>query len=343
MGALRIRDRDDAPSRVIAKDLPGLNSLDFDRRNGKLYASQVFLGDALWEIDPAGAKPPRLIAKDLGGLNGFEVGPDGMIYGPLWFKRSVAMVDPASGSVTVINADFETPAAANLDGKGNLWVVDAATGELARVELASGRKTVVAKLKTALDNLAIAPDGTVYVSNMADNSIQAVRSGQRRGAAADRRRGRGAFAGIKVDGNTPAGWPTSSPSAQVDLASGAVSDVKRMHAPIPTWSTRSRSASRPSSVALTSWFTGWVQVLDRATLKTQAMHPRLEGAVRRAAAGRRQPARGRDSPPARSCRRAATATRRARPSPAASRGRCRWCSVATARSTSPKPRASSRG
>ena len=72
-GVLRYRERDDAPIRVLAKDLPGMNSLAFDRRNGKLYASQVFMGDALWEIDVAGANPPRLIAKDIGGFNGFEV------------------------------------------------------------------------------------------------------------------------------------------------------------------------------------------------------------------------------------------------------------------------------
>lgn len=172
-GVLRYRERDDAPIRELAKGLPGINSLDFDRRNGKLYASQVFAGDALWEIDVAGVKPPRLIAKDLGGFNGFEVGPDGMLYGPLWFKKQVVRIDPADGAVNVINREFDTPAAANLDGKGNLWVVDAKTGELSRVDLATGRKTVAKTLKPALDNLAIAPEGTIYVSNMADNSIQA--------------------------------------------------------------------------------------------------------------------------------------------------------------------------
>ncbi|REN21320.1 hypothetical protein DSI41_00555, partial [Mycobacterium tuberculosis] len=85
-GMVRYRESDTAPMRVLAKDLPGINSLDFDRRNGKLYASQVFLGDALWEIDREGQKPPRLIKKDMGGFNGFEAGPDGMLYGPLWFK-----------------------------------------------------------------------------------------------------------------------------------------------------------------------------------------------------------------------------------------------------------------
>jgi hypothetical protein len=93
-GMLRYHERDDAPIRVLAKDLPGINSLDFDRRNGKLYASQVFIGDALWEIDIAGAKAPRLIAKDMGGFNGFEVGPDGMLYGPLWFKHQVVRSIP---------------------------------------------------------------------------------------------------------------------------------------------------------------------------------------------------------------------------------------------------------
>lgn len=52
MGMVRMRDADDAPMRVVAKDLPGINSLDFDRRNGKLYAAQVFLGDALWGSTP---------------------------------------------------------------------------------------------------------------------------------------------------------------------------------------------------------------------------------------------------------------------------------------------------
>jgi hypothetical protein len=161
MGMLRYRANDTAPLQVLAKDLPGLNSVDFDRRNGKLYASQVFLGDALWEIDVAGVKPPRLIAKDMGGFNGFEVGPDGMLYGPPWFKSQVVKIDPANGAITVINSEFKVPSAANLDGKGNLWVVDTRTAELSKVELASGRKTVMKQLKTALDNLAIAPDGTI--------------------------------------------------------------------------------------------------------------------------------------------------------------------------------------
>lgn len=76
-------------TRVIASGLPGLNSLAMDAK-GRLFATQVFAGDALWEMDPTGEKPPRLVMKDMGGLNGFDFGPDGRLCGPLWFKHQVA-------------------------------------------------------------------------------------------------------------------------------------------------------------------------------------------------------------------------------------------------------------
>jgi sugar lactone lactonase YvrE len=266
-GVIRYRENDSAPMRVLAKDLPGINSLDFDRRNGKLYASQVFLGDALWEIDVAGLKPPRLIAKDMGGFNGFEVGPDGMLYGPLWFKRSVVRIDPANGALSVINASFETPAAANLDGKGNVWVVDTATGELAKVALDTGRKTSVAQLATALDNLAIAPDGTVYVSNMADNSIQAINPDS--GAVRTLTSGKLAVpGGIKLDGDTL--WvPDVFALRKVDIRTGAVQDIKRMQSSDLDYPFAVGLSTR--KMALASWFTGTVQVIDRATMATDTM------------------------------------------------------------------------
>ncbi len=265
MGMLRYRESDTAPMRVLAKDLPGLNSLDFDRRNGKLYASQVFLGDALWEIDREGKAPPRLIKKDMGGFNGFEVGPDGMLYGPLWFKGQVVKIDPANGNMTVIADGFKIPAAANLDGKGNLWVVDTRSGELVRVDLATGRKTVARQLEPSLDNLAIAPDGTIYVSNMANNQIQAFNP-----ATGDLRTltsGKVAVpAGLKIDGDDL--WVADVFGfRQVDVRNGAVRDVFRMQ--------RDPDLDYPFAVglsaklfALTSWFTGTVQLVDRQTLKT---------------------------------------------------------------------------
>ena len=269
MGMLRYRESDTAPMKVLAKDLPGLNSLDFDRRNGKLYASQVFLGDALWEIDVAGAKPPRLIAKDMGGFNGFEVGPDGMLYGPLWFKGQLVKIDPASGTITVINSEFKIPAAANLDGKGNLWAVDTATGELSKVDLATGRKTVMKQLLPSIDNLAIAPDGTIYVANMANNQVDAYDPAT--GTLRTLTRGQVAVpAGLKIDGNTL--WVADIFGfREIDVRNGAVKDVFRMHATDSRMEYPFAVGVSTKQFALASWFTGTVQILDRATRKTTAM------------------------------------------------------------------------
>jgi sugar lactone lactonase YvrE len=215
----------------------------------------------------AGVKPPRLIAKDIGGFNSFEVGPDGMLYGPLWFKGQVVKIDPANGKITVINDQFKVPAAANLDGKGNLWVVDTKTGELCKVELASGKKTVFKQLSTALDNLAIAPDGTIYVSNMADNSVQAFNpvTGDLKTLTSGKV---SVPAGLRVsDGNL---WVADVFSfRKVDVITGKVTDIARMQDSDLEY--LFGVGVSKNLIALTSWFTGSLQIIDRATMKTSAI------------------------------------------------------------------------
>jgi sugar lactone lactonase YvrE len=157
----------------VAKGLPGANSLAFTK-DGRLYFTQVFLGDALYEADVTGAKPPRKIAETLGGLNGFEVGADGRIYGPLWFKNAVAAVDPANGKVEVIADGFKTPAAANFDSKGNLWAIDTQEGALYKVDVKAHTRTKVAQFDPALDNLAVDKKDRVFITNMADNAVYRV-------------------------------------------------------------------------------------------------------------------------------------------------------------------------
>ena len=67
------------------------------------------------------------------------------------------------------------PVAANFDSsRENLYVVDSVLGQLVRVRVATGEKTVVAQLPTGLDNLTVGPDDHVYVSNMVDNDIRVV-------------------------------------------------------------------------------------------------------------------------------------------------------------------------
>jgi sugar lactone lactonase YvrE len=262
----------DGPIRKLASGLPGINSLAY-RKDGRLYATTVFLGDALYEIDVEGVKPPRKIMEKMGGLNGFEFGPDDMLYGPLWFKGQVAKVDVDKAELTVVADGFKIPAAVNFDSKGNLWVVDTALGQLVRVDPKSGEKRMVAQLKPSLDNLAIDDKDRIYVSNMADNGIQEVDA--ETGAARQVIMGKLALpGGIGVVSN---GLQDTIYVADVfayrtvDGTTGEVSEPARMHADGVTLEYPMSATAKGDDVILSSWFTGTVQVIDRKTGKTREM------------------------------------------------------------------------
>ena len=260
VGELRIRNAA-GEIRTVASGLPGLNSLAYTD-DGRLFATQVFMGDALYEIDRSGEQPPRKIIEGMGGLNGFEFGPDGHLYGPLWFKGEVVRVNVESGEMDTVADGFRIPAAVNFDGQGRLYVVDSATGELLRLQPGTAEKVRVARLKPSLDNLAIDKQaGLLYVSNMADNSIQEVDLAD--GRVRDLVRTRlAAPSGLAMVGDQLHIADTFAYRV-MDTGSGDIREVGRMWAshleyPLNAWADE-------HVVVLTSWATGTVQVFDRAS------------------------------------------------------------------------------
>jgi len=163
----------DGELRVLADGLPAVNSIGY-APDGRLFVTQVFGGDALWEIDPSGQAKPRRVARRLGGLNGFEVTAGNQLYGPLFMRGKLVRVDLASGEVTEIADGFSVPAAVNVDSRGRLWVVDFDDGHVVRLDRDGGGRKVVATLEPPLDNLAIDSTDQVYVSNPATNTITAL-------------------------------------------------------------------------------------------------------------------------------------------------------------------------
>jgi sugar lactone lactonase YvrE len=262
----------DGPVRKLASGLPGINSLAF-RKDGRLYATQVFLGDALYEIDVEGVKPPRKIIEKMGGLNGFEFGPDDRLYGPLWFKGQVAKVDVDKAELAVVADGFKIPAAVNFDSKGNLWVVDTALGQLVRVDTKTGAKKMVAQLKPSLDNLAIDANDRIFVSNMADNGIQEVdpETGNARQVISGKLALPGGI-GVVSDGGKDTIYVADVFAYRiVDGATGEVSEPARMHADGVTLEYPMSATAKGDDVLLSSWFTGTVQLVDRKTGKTKEM------------------------------------------------------------------------
>ena len=93
---------------VVGSPGPGVNPITFSD-DGRLFVSQCFFGDKLFEIDPLGKEEPRLITDQLGpgcGLNGMDWGSDDFLYGPRWFAREVVKVDVDTGQFETVAADF---------------------------------------------------------------------------------------------------------------------------------------------------------------------------------------------------------------------------------------------
>lgn len=262
----------DGPIKKLAGGLPGINSLAF-RKNGRLYATTVFLGDTLYEIDVEGVKPPRQIMEKMGGLNGFEFGPDDKLYGPLWFKGQVAKVDVDKAELTVVADGFKVPAAVNFDSKGNLFVVDTALGQLVRVDPKSGSKSIVAQLKPSLDNLAIDDKDRIYVSNMADNGIQEVdpATGQAKQIIIGKLALPGGIAVTSENGKDTIHVADVFAYRTVDGATGEVTEKARMYAAGTTLEYPMSATATGNDVILSSWFTGTVQVIDAKTGATRDM------------------------------------------------------------------------
>lgn len=273
-GKVFVQEKGGAP-RMVSSGLPGSNSLAFTK-DGKLYMTQVFLGDALYEVDWKGTGGARLIRKDLGGLNGFEIGPDGMIYGPLWFRHAIVKVDPKDGKDTVVADGFEIPAAANFGPDGNLYAIDTKTGEVKRIDMKApgkpGAVTVIATLPPSLDNLAIAPDGAIYVSNMVEASIFEVKPDT--GA-------------VRTVVSGPLATPTDLAITEeadgeklhvadvfayrvINTADGKITDPLRMYR--DETDNQLGVGAGKSKVLITSWAAGMVQVIDRATGKAVMHH-----------------------------------------------------------------------
>jgi sugar lactone lactonase YvrE len=278
MGKVYIR-RPNGKVIEVANGLSGPNAIGFTK-DGRLFVSEVFLGDALYEIDiknidkpdfkPLGVKELRQVAEKLGGLNGFEIRrDDGFLYGPLWFKGQVVKINIETGAIEVIADGFVTPAAVNVDpqNRDNLFVADTGTGDIWSVSLTNRAKKLVATLKPGLDNLAFDSRGRLFVSSMTDNGIYLV--DKQTGAAKTIVEGKLAIpsdiAVVTENGKETVLVADVFSYRTVDGATGAVTDVLRVHG--DTHSYPIGLSVGPRNVLLSSWFSGTVQKVDRKTGK----------------------------------------------------------------------------
>jgi sugar lactone lactonase YvrE len=170
-GAVHVK-RPGSPAAVLTKILSP-NAISFSPDGKRLFVSQIFGADGLWEVDPAGQAPNRKIAENIGGFNAFEVGGDGMLYGPLQFQKRYVRIDPETGAITTIADGFQRPVSSKLDFKGGAYVAD--LGQIYYIDLKTGAKRPLAKVPVPQDNIALDKSGRhLLVSLPSWNAIWSV-------------------------------------------------------------------------------------------------------------------------------------------------------------------------
>ena len=161
---------------------PGVNPIAFSP-DGRLFVALDFLGDGFYELDPELIEPPApiVVATEanpfpLGFLNAFDFCDESILYGPLFAAGAVIRLDVDTecelptldpfgvGIAEIVSTGFFNPAAAKFGPDGLLYVLDQ-TGEIFKLNIHTGEKTLFTTCEPGLDNLVFDEDGTLYVTN----------------------------------------------------------------------------------------------------------------------------------------------------------------------------------
>jgi sugar lactone lactonase YvrE len=158
-------------SQVVAANLNPITIRD----DGRIYVAAAFEAPGLFEVDPELIAPPRVIIPDITGLNGFDFGPDGLLYSPDTNTGGLVRIDvdatPPTVEVIAPPGSFVLPGAVSFDASGVLHVMDAATGEVFRFDIATRRSERVFDVDGTIDNIAFDTRNNLYVSGLADGAI----------------------------------------------------------------------------------------------------------------------------------------------------------------------------
>lgn len=244
---------------------PGVNPITLSD-DGRLFVARDFLGDGLYELDPELVDPPQVVIPDLAGFNGMDFGPDGLLYGPLFFSGAIARidVDAAVPAPEIVATGFRIPGAVAFSPDGVLHAVDFAEGQVVRVDVATGATEVLADIEGVLDNLAFGDDGRLYTTAFGDGQLLTLTPGNQLRAL--NQAGFIAPGGLAVDDDGSL-WVADFFTLREmrNSRNPASSYYDRFDPPFAGTATANTVDASGDHVITTGWFSNSVQVIDRAT------------------------------------------------------------------------------
>jgi sugar lactone lactonase YvrE len=159
---------------VIASGLKAPNGIQWNPRTGRLFMTECFQGNRVFELDPTGAKPPRLMIDEnvitIPEGFGFDRDTNDLII-PDMASGKILRVHPDTAQITTIAEKFAAPVALKVGPDNKAYIVELATGAVYRLSLDGHVREKLAQLTPGLDNLALTQDGALYVTSYWDATV----------------------------------------------------------------------------------------------------------------------------------------------------------------------------
>ena len=162
---------------IIADGMAAPNGIEYNPNNGRLFVTECFQGNRVYEVDPTGRKPARLlIDKDVIPVpEGFGFDPDtNDLVIPDMGTGKILRIHPDTGAISTIAEKFVTPIALTIGADKMIYMPELATGIVYRVSLDGSRREKLAQLPPGLDNVAITPQGRLFVTSYWNATIYEV-------------------------------------------------------------------------------------------------------------------------------------------------------------------------
>ena len=166
----------DGVKTVIAKGLGSPNGIQYNKSTRRLFTSECFWGNRVFELDPTGLKEPRLLVKEnvIQVPEGFGFDPDtNDLIIPDMGTGKIVRVNPDTGDVATIAEKFAAPIALKV-GPDKMAYFPELGGAVYRLSLDGQKREKLAQLPPGLDNLAITPEGRLFITSYWDATVYEV-------------------------------------------------------------------------------------------------------------------------------------------------------------------------
>ncbi|MHA2366931.1 MAG: Vgb family protein, partial [Candidatus Hodarchaeales archaeon] len=118
---------------VIGRGFGGPNGICYDDVSGRLFMSECFWGNKVWELDPKGELPPRLLTDALAVPEGFAIRGNKLVIPDLG-TGLIVEVDMDTGGITyLVTSGLITPVALTIGPSGFIYIVEMVTGFVKKI------------------------------------------------------------------------------------------------------------------------------------------------------------------------------------------------------------------